>query len=51
MKTKVWVVMGNDFPDAVFSSEEKATAYCAEKKKEPSPGARIHWRSYEFELQ
>lgn len=52
---KVWVVMGNDFPNAVFSSEAAADEYCARKKAEPPVHhgnfRRIYWRTYEFELQ
>lgn len=50
---KVFVVMGNDFPDAVFDSEQTATAYCDAKRKEPKVigfGPRIYWCLYEFEL-
>lgn len=50
----VHVVMGNDFPDSVWSSLEKAEAHCAKKRKEgpfnPSGSSRIHWRVYDFNL-
>lgn len=48
---KVHLVMGNDFPAAVFSTEELAAAYCERRRGEELPGMRrIHWRHYEFEL-
>lgn len=53
---KVYVVMGNDYPDSVFLSEEVAQSYCdeknAESKREAGPlgGRRVYWRHYEFEL-
>jgi hypothetical protein len=51
---KVYVVMGNDFPEAVFSKEKDAEAFCAEKVgKKPHkglPAAHVHWRTYEFKL-
>lgn len=52
---KVWVVMGNDYPDSVFATEAAAETYVAEKKKEKTEQlfghARIHWRAYEFEVR
>jgi hypothetical protein len=49
--TKVYVVMGNDFPDAVFDSEAAAEAYCETKRDEKRPWTRtIYWRVYEFTL-
>lgn len=54
---KVYVVMGNDYPDCVFANEAAADSYITEKKKaDPSFGVkyaapRIYWRSYEFELR
>jgi len=52
---KVYVVMGNDFPDKVFATEEAAEAYCIEKKSNPENRvlgiSRIYWRVYEFEVQ
>jgi hypothetical protein len=44
---EVWVVMGNDFPDAVFSTEAAADAYCAMQK---GINSRIYWRSFDFVL-
>ena len=45
------VVMGNDFPSAVFSTAEKAEAYVARKKVESKKDKRmIYWRTYEFSL-
>jgi hypothetical protein len=53
---KVWVIMGNDFPDAVFDSEEAAQRYCTTKMNDPANmrkhgTPRIYWRYYEFKLQ
>ena len=55
---KVWVIMGNDYPDSVFASEEAAEKYIAGKKAEHLRAqqlgggfSRIHWRSYEFEVK
>ena len=53
--TKVYVVMGNDNPDSVFSNEALADAYVANRKAEDNPSGdgmyrRIYWRAYEFEL-
>ena len=48
---KVYVIMGNDYPDAVFSSREVAEKFVAEKKKERKDGLTpIYWRLYEFEM-
>lgn len=51
---KVYVIMGNDYPDAVFSDKVVASAYCEKRKKEPANNTydtpRIYWRSYEFAL-
>jgi hypothetical protein len=59
--TKLFVVMGNDFPAAVFSTKKRAEAYCDKRKAKDrtdderrgdrlSSLPRIFWRSYEFEL-
>lgn len=54
---KVYVVMGNDYPHCVFSSETVAEAYCnakTAKEKEMSDKqirSRIYWRHYEFEVR
>ena len=48
---KVYVVMGNDFPDAVYAKEADARAYCEfRKQKDTEEGRRIYWRVYEFEV-
>lgn len=53
---KIFVIMGNDFPDRVFADEAKADAFCKEKMDEQRVGLkpyehpRIYWRSYEFEV-
>lgn len=55
----VYVVMGNDFPDAAFSTDEAATSYCrarelAEIERNNREGrrhyARVYWRVYKFEV-
>ena len=48
----VYVVMGNDYPSAVFTSEVEAEAYCYRKREERSDGTitRIYWRVYEFTM-
>lgn len=55
MKDK-WVVMGNDFPSGVFSTEEKAKAFVDRKIEENrlerergDTKTRIYWRYYKFE--
>lgn len=62
---KVFVIMGNDFPAAVVANQAAADALIAKREKEEREelirhhgeklgklyGPRIHWRSYEFELQ
>lgn len=49
---RVFVIMGNDFPEAVRHSEIEAKDFVTEMKtldKEPGQ-RRIHWRYYEFEM-
>ena len=47
-----FVVMGNDYPDAVFSSGSEAEAYCKQKNDLNEVGKRrIHWCAYEFPLK
>lgn len=49
--TEVHVVMGNDFPAAVFEKKEDAEAFCVAKRAESEPGyTRIHWRVYNFPI-
>lgn len=49
---KVFVVMGNDFPDAVFAKEADAEAYCESKRDgNATHGHRIYWRVYGFDLR
>lgn len=51
------MIMGNDFPAAVFGSEDAADKYINQKKEETKKkmetlgGSMIYWRSYEFECQ
>jgi len=51
----VYVVMGNDFPDSVFSTQQLAEAYIAdkivlEKTRRHDMHPRIYWRVYPFEI-
>ena len=63
---KVWVVMGNDYPDSVHASEEAAELYIAKLKVLAAEEAqhlypdirsrtahvmRIYWRHYEFKVK
>ena len=50
---KVWVVMGNFFPEIVFRTEAMAAAFCEEKRLEEGKerGDFIWWRFYELELR
>lgn len=61
MASKVYVVMGNDYPSAVFSTEAAAEAYCktatdeheAEMRKmygDKGFWSHIHYRAYDFEI-
>lgn len=49
---KVYVVMGNDYPVAVFAREAEANTCIADRKAVASlaegSAARVYWRSYEF---
>jgi hypothetical protein len=50
---KVFVVMGNDFPDAVFSTVVLADQYVRAKQAEKPirrPAPTMYWRVYEFTL-
>lgn len=47
----VFVVMGNDFPEAVLSDGGEAAKMVERKDKQSKrDAARIYWRTYEFEL-
>jgi len=63
---KVWVVMGNDYPESVHASEEaaelhiaklkaiaeeEATRLHADERHQRQHASRIFWRAYEFEVQ
>jgi hypothetical protein len=55
-RMKVYVIMGNDYPDAVFRRKDEAEAYVTLKKKEDEDNQRqghgkIYWRVYDFDLQ
>jgi hypothetical protein len=53
---KVFVIMGNDYPVAVFKDETAAEMFCEKKKAERERltrdgfEPRIYWRYYEFNL-
>lgn len=60
MKIRVYVVMGNDYPEAVFSNEAAADKFIEKKRAEdrredrPWPNSlapRIYWRHYEYEVR
>lgn len=54
---KVWVVMSNDFPDSVWSSEDEAKKYVQEKMDDPENitghgyTRRIYYRAYQFKVK
>lgn len=56
MSISVWVVMGNDYPAAVFASEPAAGEFILYKKwdglcaSDAPHRITIHWRAYEFTL-
>lgn len=51
---KMFVIMGNDFPEGICSTEEKAKAVVVLKKAEEQgltyDHPRIYWRHYEFDV-
>jgi hypothetical protein len=53
---QVHVVMGNDFPDRVYTDEAMAEKFCNEQMALQRRGLksyerpRIYWRVYSFEL-
>lgn len=53
---KVWVIMGNDYPSAVFDNELAAELYCKFQTKVNSQDVargdsrKIYWRACEFTL-
>lgn len=53
---KVWVIMGNDYPTAVFDNERAAKQYCKTQTKvnnrdmERGDSRKIYWRAYEFDV-
>src|ERR1035437_3937056 len=56
ISTKVYVVMGNDYPDEVFANEIAAELYCKMQRDErPTAGVtlgrRIYWRVYPFTVK
>ncbi len=55
--SRVFVVMSNDYPDAVFDDKLSAETYCEEENAAdklevagPNPRGRIFYRVYTFEL-
>lgn len=53
---RVHVVMGNDYPEKVFEHAQHAARFVRmktgqERGKSDTHSPRIHWRSYEFELE
>ena len=53
---KVYVVIGNDFPEAVLTSAVEADRFIASaeadgKKLNPNRLIKIYWRYYEFDLK
>jgi len=46
---KIYVVMGNDFPEAIFSEKDAAERFC---KRQPTlcGGSRVYWNVYDFTL-
>jgi hypothetical protein len=50
--TKVYVIMGNDYPAGVLTSKSEAERVCQEKmedQKKKGP-VKIYWRWYKFKL-
>ena len=52
---KVFVVMGHDLPQAVFSTAALADRYVKSRQAQEKPGkpparARVNWRVYEFSV-
>lgn len=50
---KVYVIMGNDYPDAVFSDAGQADRHCEkmrERDRKMDQRPRIYWRSYPFKV-
>jgi len=53
---KMFVIMANDFPEAVFDDENKAKAFVVamnasdRRRCESLHATRIYWKCYEFEL-
>lgn len=52
---KVFVLMGNDFPEKVFADEVEANSFCESLMDEPANklegfARRVYWRIYPFDL-
>jgi hypothetical protein len=55
MNEFMYVVMSNDYPDAVFNDETAANIYCEGQNDAPENqlgfgGKRIYWRVYKFKI-
>ena len=52
---KVWVLMGNDWPDSVYATKKKAEAAVKQRREIDDHAVdhrpRIYWRHYEFEVR
>ena len=48
-KVIVYVIMGNDFPEAVFTLYKDAAAF-VDRKLRSNSDLKIRWRSYQFKL-
>lgn len=52
----VWVIMGNDYPEAAFSKEVDAKAYCLHQTEanaidmQQGTSRKIYYRAYPFTL-
>lgn len=56
MTQRVFVIMGNEFPETVFASFDDARDYCERQKQRRDQdliegGKEIRWRVYGFDLQ
>ena len=47
---KVFVIMGNDYPEKVFKHKKDADAFVKANMKAQQGSIRIYWRAYEYDL-
>lgn len=47
---KVYVIMRNDFPEAVFSEYDEAERFCVKKLSEHTGGLNVYWSVYTFTM-